>query len=266
MTITPKIGFEAEYIHVGLNTDDLTAPQTLLECSIPNCWVESLTMFDHPDFEKDAWYLCHDSSINEEFGAGVEIVSPPMHPDELRLRIPQICKHIRDYGITDESCGFHFTVSCLGLDKIDPLKLLFLMDEEALVDVWGRGNNSYAVPHLEVLESVLRTNLLYTDFNRFLEHGEKELIFNKRSTVNLEKWIKKGLLEFRVAGGPHYEHRELELMKTVYVCLDSIRMCIDGAGEELFLERVRAFYDKHTAVRHPAARFREPRNHTSKQR
>lgn len=267
MTIDTKyrIGFEAEYIHVGMMPHVWCVPLVDFSRAMKGCEVERMLMFDQPEYESDTWYLCHDSSIDDTYGSGIEIVSPPMSSAEMFRHVRRVFTYIRKYGVTDKTCGFHFTVSGENIEAINPLKLLFLMDEDRIVDYWSRGNNKYAAPHMPILESAVHTNLFYHDgFERFLQYAGHELIYKKNSTVNLEKWQKEEMLEFRIIGGPHYEHRTDKVFNTITECLVALDACINGKQDELFLQRARAFYDKHMELINPNAKFRDPRNHKTK--
>jgi len=125
---------------------------------------------------------------------------------------------------TNSSTGLHVNVSLRDLDinQVDKLKLLLLMGEQHVQQLFDRLLNSYTQSHLEILKTAIayahQRKQPWTQIREFktLKHVLNASIdMDKYRTVNFSK-LQKGYLEFRIMGNQDY-HKRFETVKSVIV-------------------------------------------------
>lgn len=246
--LIPTVGFEAEFIHMNGDVHEASSRFQ----SFTGEEATFLTLFDQ-DPCYDRWYICEDSTINEVIGHGVELISPPLHLLQFTHELNTVLRFIRENGITDESCGLHFSVSMPGITEIDPLKLVFAVDEDKICRIFDRNNTEYAVKQRDFLGTNLRMNKFYheSDYATFRQHAEADLLYHKRATINLMTLPKRGYIEFRLLGGPHYEHRADLVFEAITECVSAVQDVLLGTRDEELEANIKNFWRKHVNNPHP---------------
>lgn len=170
------------------------------------------------------WNLVQDQTIepnDEKHELGWELVSPPMPIKQSLMHLKQIFSWIRENGYyANHTCGFHVNVSYADkTTQADSLKLILLMGEKYLADLFDRATNRFAASHIQELQAKIRKNpqivlTADTDIQQLKTQLRKLLSQEKNRTVNLGKQATRGYLEFRIAGGENYHQRfdEIENM------------------------------------------------------
>lgn len=208
------------------------------------------------------WVVTEDSDINDNWGEGLQIHTPPMSwAIEAPIALIQIMEFIRSNGVTDNSCRLSFIFDMPGLQNINPLELLFLMKEEENIKLWSRLGRFTAKSHLEHLAAELHTNLYWhRSFDYWMENASKGMSYDRGFTVNLGKWMGHGSLEFSIVQGPHYEHQQAEIIHTLQDCTRACRDAIMTSTEsrEAFLNTARTFWLLHLGQKSNNAQFRVP--------
>ena len=160
------------------------------------------------------WGLVYDPSIEPDYPfreQGWELISPPLPVEQALIHLKDIFGWIEaNKYYTNNTCGFHVNVSYGDkTQKADPLKLILLLGEQYLADLFQRATNEFAASHIQELKAKIRKNPQIvvsadTDINQLKKVLRKMLSQEKKRTVNLGKLAEKGYLEFRIAGGAKY--------------------------------------------------------------
>jgi hypothetical protein len=167
------------------------------------------------------WSLVQDQSIDPDYPLneqGWELISPPLPVEQALMHLKDIFGWIEaNKYYTNSTCGFHVNVSYADkTQKTDNLKLILLLGEHYLADLFQRATNEFATSHIQELKAKIRKNPQIvlsadTDINNLKTVLNRMLSKEKHRTVNLGKLAKKGYLEFRIAGGTNY-HTQYQQM------------------------------------------------------
>lgn len=167
------------------------------------------------------WSLVQDGTIEPnqpEHEMGWELISPPQPILQALHSLQNIFSWMQENSYyTNNTCGFHVNVSYGDLTQsADPLKLILLLGEKYLADLFDRATNEFTASHIQDLQNKIRKKPLIvltadTDVEKLKKQLRKMLSHEKNYTVNLGKQAKKGYLEFRIAGGQGYHKRWKEI-------------------------------------------------------
>jgi hypothetical protein len=169
---------------------------------------------------------------------GIEISSPALKLTDALESMRIIFDYI-DKGnssrvcFTNSSCGLHINISLPGgenhhvMQNINRLKLLMLLNEDAILKQFKRQNNRYCRSYRsEILNPIIRLSRIN------LNNRIKEAIFrlneieDKYRTVNFGKLQTiMPYLEFRLMGGQNYHKRFSEVEKNVVIFCKIIEEC-----------------------------------------
>ncbi len=142
---------------------------------------------------------------------GLEIVSPLFQEyNQFINEVERIFALIRKYGYTDESTGFHISISFKDQNqKIDLVKLILLVGEKYVAKLFGRETNDYCaqlkpmiIKHISNMEDFGSMSLEnYTDMlvNSLQKH--------KDYSINISQLKNNGRIEFRMLGGAEYNEK-----------------------------------------------------------
>lgn len=177
-----------------------------------------------------------DGSISDKnnIGYGVEIVSPKFtNYNEGLDWLNKVTKMMaqNDYE-TNTTTGFHVniggfkTVLPSGANikepgTLDLIKLAVFSGDKYLLSKFDRESNSYAVSITDRLQMAIN-NAADSVSNKFIDQliGEANQSYtdldDRYVTINPEKFLSKGYIEFRVAGGEDYHKGLSTLTSTIY--------------------------------------------------
>ena len=167
-----------------------------------------------------SWNLTQDLSIAPDPrrpGVGFELVSPPQPVKQALANLKKVFDWMESQGhYTNNSTGFHVGVSFKdgdGIARVDKLKLLLLLGESYVMDLFDRKLNSFTESHLEIIRNAIASaQQLGQNWVKIRQVTPLIKILNaaldedKYRTVNFSK-IKKGYLEFRIMGNQDYHKR-----------------------------------------------------------
>ena len=134
-----KIGFEAEFICPSMDYMDFSEVLHT-ELGVNADW---LSAFDSPTWDS-TWYTCEDSTIDDEYGNGIEIVSPPLTVSDSIRAMWRTLELIRIYGFTNDSCGMHMTIS--GNKPTDIKSVINNTNDNLWLKAFNRDTSLYAKP------------------------------------------------------------------------------------------------------------------------
>jgi len=180
----------------------------------------------------DYYIMEPDSSISPDSSddAGVEIVSPPMPLAETQSQLSELISWLKsNRAYTNESTGLHMGVSLPDAD-IDYVKLVLFTGDRYMLEQFERSYNTYARSALEKLEDQVKysrdprgafSKIDIPEAMKLIRKGLATMASHLvRGRVGNEKYtsihIKKGYIEFRIAGGEwldRAEQAELALLR-----------------------------------------------------
>ncbi len=194
-----------------------------------------------------SYKLTYDFSIKHDkrYFVPLELITPVMSLSEGI----EILKIILDFFnknklITNKTTGFHVNLSFKNPEdnkNIDPLKLIFLSNDEYKINFWKRYDKvkkeifftTLVDPNLSVIKKILEEKFNNSknipEFKQIvLEYPEKILkilnnfkIMNKiiwlekKQTINLSKLFNNNYVEFRLLGGENYHKRYDEIINEI---------------------------------------------------
>jgi Putative amidoligase enzyme len=173
------------------------------------------------------WSITEDGSLSPDDKSteiGVEVISPPMPPDEAFAKISDVFYAIEQIGYTNGTCGFHINMSAGDMSKIgheQMLKMVLLMGEDHVLGAFNRQGNSYAKSVLDQFLRWIKTQYDNNDIK--LPKTVEDLVkaarlfpnfSEKYRTVNFTK-LSLGYLEFRTAGGRSYHIKSDTVFDTI---------------------------------------------------
>lgn len=171
------------------------------------------------NYTTTTWELVTDMT----YGVDGELVSPPMNIKRAMNSMRQAFNILNNIGVqTTHACGMHVSISYGGfseMNAIDRLKLIMLLDEEYVLDLFNRTSNTYTVPHINKLRK--EVSALYREggnpsdnLDQFMADLADKIDNEKFRTVNFSK-LSQGYLEFRIMGDDDYLNRYDEIVKQI---------------------------------------------------
>jgi len=164
-----------------------------------------------------SWILEPDSSISGDDN-GIELISPPMPLQQGMAALDKFFQWAGQNGYYgNESTGFHVGVSLPEelQSKIDPLKVVMLLGDQYVLDLFDRGSNEYTKSSLGAVQKLFKSrssNVRPEDYAKLLR---KDLARTAQAIVNrtmnggnkyVSVYLKSNYIEFRSAGGNFMEH------------------------------------------------------------
>ncbi len=214
-----QMGFEVEFVYVAPGVTSQTKAFKQVQTELTALGLK---------FGSKAFRLMPDTSIDtakQPNHFGIELVGPPLPLLTSLQYLKQVFDWMQEHGhMTNSSTGLHVNVSVSNLDisQVDKLKLLLLMGEQHVQQLFDRLLNSYTQSHLEILKTAIsyaqQHKQPWTQIREFrtLKHVLNASIdMDKYRTVNFSK-LQNGYLEFRIMGNQDY-HKRFETVKSVIV-------------------------------------------------
>lgn len=223
------MGFEVEFVYV--------APGATSQDSVfDKCEQELVQLGLH--VAPDQFHVEADNSIvthKQPGHFGIELVSPPLPLAANLDNLHKVFSWMQAQGHeTNSSTGLHINLSVpeLSVSNLDKLKLLLLLDERQVQQLFDRLMNSYTQSHVEILKQAVATAHMtqkpwtqIRDFPRIKQALNAQIDLDKYRTVNFSK-LQQGYLEFRIMGNQDY-HKRFETVREVvlryaYVLLSAL--------------------------------------------
>jgi hypothetical protein len=227
-----RAGFELEFIGPAKLKNVLKSFQT---GGIP---VDQFAHNTQTDPDNYNWILTDDGSIEtNKDEMGFELISPPVSIRECLEYIDKCFNVIEDsWYRTNSSTGFHMGVSFIDknkMKKLDKLKLITLLGEEYLLNLFKRKGIYYAATHADPLMNLIRDKsvdevLDSKHFKKIIDELNKSVSLDKFKTINFSRLSTKNpYLEFRIAGNENYQKRFKEIKYTLL----RYAYCVDIAAD-----------------------------------
>jgi hypothetical protein len=183
------------------------------------------------------WQLTLDPSIHPQAdkpGHGFELVSPPM---EVHAALEDL-KKVFDWmeankHYTNTTTGFHVNVNWGDkgeMQAIDKLKVVLLMGEKYIMQLFNRTTNEFTQSHIEKLQGKIAQSgskwKSDRDIQSLITRVNQLLDKQKYRTVNFDK-LSNGYLEFRIMGGEDYHKRFEDVTKIMIRYAFVIKAALD---------------------------------------
>ena len=264
-----RVALRVDFIHLGTTSTRFVASlleqylqENELASIFPKNRVCESTLLSPILPTADRWTLTEDSDINDAWGRGLQIQTHLMPwLTHSSVDVVRLLQFVRENGVTDKSCRMTFTASMVGLKDINRLELLFLLNEQKNIAAWSRMDKYAVKSHMEQAAAELHTNLYWHgNIANWLKDAHKKMSYDRGYTVDFGRLESNGLLDFSFVQGPHYEHQENEVLRTLWECMGACRDAVTGHPDArmTFMNESHNFWKTHTAQKHPAARFRDP--------
>jgi hypothetical protein len=178
------------------------------------------------------WKLEYEDSLRGERGA--ELISPPLPLQKFLKIYPQVFETIDKVGKTTDACGFHVGISTRKISKINPLKLIFFIDENLVYSVFNKEARSiYGGPVKEIIIDALREKSInikdITKLETALEaslQSELSITLTKDYGINPGK-LQSGYVEFRYMGGKDYHKKWDKIRDIIGMYIFILKMACD---------------------------------------
>ena len=180
-------------------------------------------IIDHDNTRKSTtdWVIKPDATLGP---AGVEIVSPILTIDQYLEMCPKMFDYVEKYGTTDDSCGFHISISLKNVPdlskSLDVVKMALFLEEDYIYNFFKkRRDNDYA----RSAHRAVRVNLRGNDVEEFIKNNidiqklKKAIPDTHYEAINIEHLTDtphKQYIEFRYLGSGDY-HKKWKEIKTI---------------------------------------------------
>ena len=160
--------------------------------------------FNIQDKDINVWHIEKDRTLKTSPNNGYEIVSPKIDLHEAPFLIKSILSIIKEYGYTDNTCGFHFHISSESneLQKIKPSKLMLFLDENKTLETWKNRTEF----NKDLMDIFKQTRL--KDFDANFDKISRFYTLVSRSRYKIANHI-----EVRAMGGEDYEKKSNQILK-----------------------------------------------------
>ena len=215
-----KIGFEFEFA-TTLNFKEVRKELANYGIDVP---------YHLPnDNEYKQWRLVDDMSIgsrrsNSYFMHGQELISPPMPPKKAFKMLAVVFKFMQDIKAeTNTTTGLHVNMDIgkRATRRIDPTKLVTLVDDEKVAKRYNRSRAYYALPNKsKIRQQAKYWNNLKNKPCKLVDYVKQwglttTQLEEKYSAINFGNQEDVGYLEFRMIGNRGYENRYKEIAKDI---------------------------------------------------
>tara|TARA_E500000178_G_scaffold228800_1_gene225494 strand:+ start:7092 stop:9431 length:2340 start_codon:yes stop_codon:yes gene_type:complete len=166
-----------------------------------------------------------DSSLradDDEFDAGIELVSPVMPLDEAVEQLERLILWAEDNAYTNDSTGLHMNISVPQGNEIDYTKLVLFSGDKYILDKYERLGNSYAdsaLGQLEARAGQMDANRAAQAMQKMKDNLEDTAEEYVRAGTGQAKYtsihIKDGYIEFRGPGGQYTAQEVDQVMDTM---------------------------------------------------
>ena len=149
------------------------------------------------NLKSSIWKFVYDYSLYNDFG--IEIVMPPFSFKDICIIVPAVFDFIKKYGYTDDSCGFHASVSHKLLDhkKFSHDKMALMSDDEIVYKKMpSRINNPMSIPSNKYLRS----------FGSIDSTKKGQSINDRYHAIDVKHNYRIEAAEYRLLGGKGYEN------------------------------------------------------------
>ena len=206
------------------------------------------------------WVIKPDATLGP---SGIEIVSPILTIDEYLDICPKMFDFIEKYGATNDSCGFHISISLKNVSNLsktlDVVKMAMFLDEEYIYNFFKkRRDNDYArSAHKAVklgaskseIEDFIKDNIDVTKLRKAIPNTHYEAI----NIEHLSDLPEKQYIEFRYIGSGDYHKKwnEIKRITAHYIWALSIGNDPEFKKKEymLKLNRLMLKYDLFTKLK-----------------
>ena len=161
---------------------------------------------------------------NSYFMHGQELISPPMPPKKAFKMLAVVFKFMQDIKAeTNTTTGLHVNMDIgkRATRRIDPTKLVTLVDDEKVAKRYNRSRAYYALPNKSKIRQQAKywTNLKNKPC-KLVDYVKqwgltKDQLEEKYSAINFGNQEDVGYLEFRMIGNRGYENRYKEIAKDI---------------------------------------------------
>lgn len=199
-------------------TDLIDADFIQMYQKLPNAILEHLENIsgvsgwglDENESSMDAGVFEYDDFFSFEF------ITPITNVEDQVLLLSILFEFMKDASLqTNETCGLHMNVSYDGIEHIDKHKLTLVLDENELLDMFGRRKNQFCVPYSD--KKFSKQELIDYVNNMTIED-------EKSVSINFKK-LERGYIEFRSMGGVDYH-----LNDGVYKAMNKIIVALETAS------------------------------------
>ena len=176
------------------------------------------------DKEAGKYTIEPDSSLtaDDEFDAGIELVSPVMPLDEAVEQLEKLMLWAEDNAYTNSSTGLHMNISVPQGNEIDYTKLVLFSGDKYILDKYNRLSNNYAASALGQLEAraaQLAPEKAAQAMQKMKDNLEDTAEEYVRAGTGQAKYtsihIKDGYIEFRGPGGQYTAQEVDQVMDTM---------------------------------------------------
>jgi hypothetical protein len=186
------------------------------------------------------WYVEPDGSIEP---SGAEITSPVYSYQDGMKKFRDVLEMIRNDSemSTNKSTGVHVNIGDFSdISQIDLLKFLLIINENYVLKMFGRLDNTYTVPYINRLIEILNgkdgapyTNIIETLNTYILSSGQKNRF------INFSKLESNGYFEVRALGGNGYEYKETEMVQSINRIFRALELASDpNASKDTYLKKL----------------------------
>lgn len=194
------------------------------------------------------WSWTEDTSISFQSapGWGIEIISKPEPLMEALSNCNKFFEWMQKHECkTNITTGLHINISLESMLTIDPVKLMLFLGEDYALKQFGRLANEFTAAQVtRMISQLTGTGTLPSDFKSMQVAARKALSDDKYYSVNFGK-LKKGYLEFRIAGGAGYEKSFAKIKNTALRFVTALEIAADPAAERNeYIKKMSKLFDK----------------------
>jgi len=176
--------------------------------------------------QSSGWNIHADPTIGEH---GAEIISPRLSLNDSLHALAKICDWMSEQDAkTNDSSSLKIDISIPNIgEKLDPVKLIMLMDDHAATAL-AKYAHKYSEPQIEVIaQKVKLTGKLPETLDDMERDAHKFL--GIRSGQNK---LSMGILELRIDGGAGYEKSPSDLKKKIFKLVNAVEVACDPMSEK----------------------------------
>lgn len=209
---------------------------------------------------KTDWRVEPDGSIstNDDTDAGLEFVTPDggLPLDVMLEKMNLVKKWADDTGCyTNSSTGLHISVSVPNFSRltIDYVKLVLLLGDNYVLDVFNRSSNTYAKSSFDYVNQAVRNKPevipeIFEKMRRYLAHLGAQSIASANTGKNFSVNFKDKYIEFRSPGGDWLDDRFWNEVKPTML---RFIVALDAASDpnkyrEEYLKKLYKLLERHT--------------------
>lgn len=185
------------------------------------------------------WNVHADATIGEH---GIEMISPRQSLNDALHSLTKICDWMNEHDAkTNDSTSLKVAINIPNInEKLDPVKLVLLMDDHHAETALKGYARKYSEPQIEVITQKIKLTGRLPETLDDMERDAHKFLGIRAG----QNKMSMGILELRIAGGSGYEKSPSDLKKKIFKLVNAVEVACSPMSEKSeYLKKLIELFD-----------------------